>query len=272
MKYFPVKQNFIYPEINEIELHLGGAGQGDIIRPNGDWRDYVPRGEEQRRHGVESSACFVEAQQHTIATLQEEKYGIKDSNFSARYTLIHSDASPNGGSPLKAAVAIKEYGLIPDSMLPFSDDIKSWEEFNSFKGGNENLCDVAGSLWRKRWKTYPDVVVTKNMTIETKYARMREALKSSPVAVSVFGWLQDNQGEYIKPKDENDNHLVELLYIDEQNCPYILDTYYPYLKRLGKFYDFDFGMKWTIEQLSVTGKLGFWEQILNLIKGLWKNS
>jgi hypothetical protein len=128
-----IKGNFIYPNITENDYRFGVVAT-PVIREDGDWRDYLPPEELQRRNGIESSACFVEAQQHIIAIILEEEYGIKDRNFSARFNLMFSNPSPFGGSPIAAAQSFRHDGLIPDSMLPFSENITSWEEFNSWEG------------------------------------------------------------------------------------------------------------------------------------------
>jgi len=69
--YTPVKTNFIYPEILP-EHYRFGSGQilGTPLREDGDWRDYLPPEEAQNIRGIESSACYIEAQQHAIATIE----------------------------------------------------------------------------------------------------------------------------------------------------------------------------------------------------------
>ena len=259
--------NFIYPEIKKENFIFGSVQvAGNIIRPDGDWRPYLPPQELQRRNGIESSACFIEAQQHTLATILEEEFGISDENYSARFNLNFSQASPQGGDPLKGAQTFRDYGLIPDAMLPFSDDIKSWEEFNSFKDGYRELCINAGKNWRKHWNPQYDIGFFKEESVEIKYQKLKKIIKHCPPPVSVFGWAQNENGLYIKPESEQDNHLVELVYIDENNCPYIWDTYAPFLKKLAPYYNFDFGMRWTINRTDESTKKNW---LTDIIYNLW---
>src|SRR3990167_2883335 len=101
MKKNLIKGNFKYPKLRDTDF-LFGSGQllGTPLRSDADWRTYLPPPEEQRRHGIESSACFIEAQQHTLATILEEQFGILDQNFSARFNIQFANATPEGGSPI----------------------------------------------------------------------------------------------------------------------------------------------------------------------------
>lgn len=257
-------KNFVYPKIKS-EDYIFGSGQvlGTVLREDGDWRLYLPPEEHQRRNGVESSSCFIEAQQHTIATILEGHFAIQDQNFSARFNLIFSDATPSGGDPLKGAQTFRDYGLIPDTLLPFSDDIKYWDEFNSFKGGNEKLCKEQGKTWRRYWDPRYDIVIKREMDLETKYLRLKEALKYSPIPVSVYG-VQSGDSYVKKPKGVNDTHMVELVYIDANDVPYVFDTYPPFLKKLPAKYNFDFGMRWSLIKMPAVQE-SIIKKLINLL-------
>lgn len=257
-----VATNFQYPEIKDTDYLFGSAQVvGEVLRPDGDWRPYLPPEELQRRNGVESSACFIEAQQHSLATIQEEQFGIKDQNYSARFNLNFASASPSGGDPLKGAQTFRDYGLIPDSLLPFSSDIESWEEFNSFKGGDKSLCLKTGKEWRGNWEPKYDIAIRREESVQTKYKKLKEVLKYCPPLVSVFGWAEKD-GVYVKPPNVTDNHAVELAYIDDNSCPYIWDTYAPFLKKLEPFYNFDFGLRWTLGRKEVKKKSWCFPQLI----------
>ena len=86
IKYIKIPPSFVYPKISESDRTFGASLSGEILRPDGDWRTFLPPVEEQNIRGIESSACYIEGQQHTIATLIEEQFGIIDENYSARLT------------------------------------------------------------------------------------------------------------------------------------------------------------------------------------------
>lgn len=264
--YTPVPRNFVYPDITETDYRFGsGQVSGISLRPNGDWRDYLPLGEEQRRNGVESSACFIEASQHANATLIEEQYDIKDLNFSARFNMIFTNATPFGGSPIEGAQSIRKNGMIPESMLPFSDEIHSWSEFNSFKGGSERACIAAGKQFLKRWQLNWDIVFTRDEKPEIKIKKLREALKFSPIPLSVPAWFE-RDGVYFRPEGEQDNHLVEAVYVDDKYI-YIFDTYSPFLKKVDININPEFAMRWSVSKIPQ--KEPIFQQIINLIKALF---
>lgn len=250
MKHTPVKTSFVYPTIKPEDYRLGSFDVGEILRPDSDWRQVLSPDELQNRHGVESSACYIQAQQHCIATLMVEKFEIHDQNFAERFNALLSDGTESGGDSLKGAQSIRHYGLIKDSSMPFSDDIQSFEEFHSWKSADENACRAEGQEWLKNWKPTWKIVFEREDDLSAKYIKLKQALKKSPVPVSVTAWYQDDNGVYIKPKGETDNHLVYCVYVDSNNVPYISDTYSPFIKKLEANYDFDFAMSWSIDKLN----------------------
>src|SRR3990167_8083636 len=173
MKIERLATNFQYPVIKETDYRFGSAQVvGEIIRPDSDWRPYLPPEELQRRNGIESSSCYIEASQHSLATILEEQFNLKDQNYSARFNFIFANGTPSGGDPLRGAQTFRDYGLIPDSMFSFSD-IQSWEEFNSWKGGSEALCKEKGKKWREQWNPRYDISIRKEENIETKYRKLK---------------------------------------------------------------------------------------------------
>lgn len=269
MRHIPYPTNFIYPEITpgHEEYTFGSDNAGEIIRPDGDFRDYVPQGEEQNRHDVESSACYIESPQHGVATIQEEEFNLPDQNYSARFNALLSNGTENGGDPLKGADSIRNDGLIPEGMMPFDESITSWEDFHSWKGVNERACWAAGELFKKRWKLNNWIVFKKEEPIEIKYAKLREALKRSPVPMSVYAWVEID-GVYVKPEGTRDTHLTLCVYLDEKNRPYFFDSYSPFLKIGEPFYNSEFAMRWTVKKVVETSPSNLWGNVLNFIKAI----
>lgn len=266
MNHYPIKSNFRYPDLKPQDFRFGGNIK--IIRENGDWRDYIPNPEDQLKYGIESSACFIEAQQHTIASIQEEEFGIPDQNYSSRFNMTFTDADEYGGSPISAAQSFRHDGIIPDSMLPFSEEITSWQDFNSFKGGNKNACIAAGKQFLKRWNLYWYIVFERFESKEAKLTKLRLALKESPVPMSVPGWYE-RDGIYFRPDGVRDNHLVECVHVDQEGYMYVFDTYEPYLKKLDKDINPEFAMKWTINKIKTeTVELGVLAKLFALLKSL----
>jgi 5-methylcytosine-specific restriction enzyme A len=265
--------NFIYPDIKPHHRKFGADNAGEVIRENGDWRDYLPPEEEQNKNGVESSACYIEAQQHTIATILEEEFGLPDQNFSSRFNVLLSGGTEYGGDPLAGADSIVNDGLIAESFMPFSDDISSWSEFASWKGATERVCRAAGQLFKKRWNMKPFIVFEINEPFYIKYDKLKSALKRSPVPMSVYpdeNWLsKDPTIIHTKPDGARDVHLVECVYVDEFNRPHIRDTYPPFNKILAPYYNSDFAMRWSVKKLAEAVAMSFCGMIKDLIKRIF---
>lgn len=254
-------KNFIYPDIKDSDRSY--AGVSEIVREDGNWLDYLPPIEDQNIRGIESSACYIEAQQHTIATLLEEKFDIKDSNFSARFNALLSNGTEEGGDPIKGAKSIKFDGLIPQTLMDFGDDIQSWDDFHSWKGVNQNDCISKGKDFAGQWDMSFKIVVEKDMPLQTKYTLLRQALKISPCPISVYAWVKNGE-KYIKPDGVRDNHLVEAVMVDENNRITIRDTYAPYQKTLAPNFDFEFAMSYTLQKKTQQNLLSKIKQCLTI--------
>lgn len=259
--------NFIYPEIKESDRSFGATVDGPILRADGDWRSFLPPEEDQNVRGIESSACYTEATQHSIATLQEEAFNLPDQNYSARFNALLSNGTPTGGDPVAAAKSIKFDGMILESMMTFASDIQSWQDFHSWKGVNMRECIDNGKEWVDQWDFNFKILVEKDYPLEIKYLQLQEGLKRAPCPISVVGWFK-RDGEYYKPQGMRDNHLVEALHVDGQNRITIRDTYFPYTKVLAPNFDFEFSLMPTLAKKNLEQELNIIERLLALI-GQW---
>lgn len=267
MKHIRVPRSFVYPsEALLMPAYKFGSNQvvGKILKNDRDWRNCRPPGEEQNVRGIESSACYIEAQQHVIATLQEAQYNLLDKNYDSRFNVILSNGTENGGDPIAGAQSIRHDGLV-EGLLPFSEEILSWQDFASFKGADKDFCIKKGQDWLKEWTPKYDIVFTRSDSLQEKYRKLKEALQYSPVAMSVNAWYEQN-GLYVKPKGSRDTHLVQCDFLDENNCPYFWDTYSPFSKKGEPFYNSDFAMRWSLSRTLSTTKKKWFYKIYDIIK------
>lgn len=254
MKNNHIIKSFTYPVIKDsdknFEKKFGDNGiSGSIINETGDWTKYLAPNELQSQNGVESSACFVEANQKTIGILKEYQYGIKDENYSARFNALLSDGTEVGGDPLKGAYSIKKDGLIPQSMMDWKD-IETWGDYHSWKGTDKDKCISKGQQEAREWDKKYYILFEKDDPIEVKYNNIRQALKRSPVPISVYAWLEKD-GAYYKPNGADDTHLTTAIVVDiKDNCLIVQDTYEPFIKKLAPNTNPDFGMYWIIRNKS----------------------
>ena len=266
-----IRQNFIYPTLNE-KNHQYGASilLAPILRPDADWRTFTPPYEAQQRKGLEPSSCFIEAQQHTIASIHEQKLLEVDNNWSARFNALLAGGTPTGGDPVVGGDSIRHDGLIAEDLMNY-DGLTSWDDFHSWKGVNESRCRSAGQADLYLYDRHFGVIINRGMSLKTKYQVLREGLKRSPVPMSVYG-LSDGRGSYVeKPEGVSDTHMVEALYVSPENKITILDTYEPFIKELPANYEMDFGVVWTVEKKSPQNKnwlLDLYSRLLQACKEL----
>lgn len=248
IKHTKIKRNFKYPKLKKENYRFGsGVLVGTVLREDGDWRPYLSPEEDQNKWGTESSACYVEAQQHAIATIEEEELGEVDNNYSSRFNALLSNGTPQGGDPIAGADSIRHFGMVKESSMPFDELIQSWADFHSWLGVDKEKTLKEGLIYLTSKDLNFDVVVERNQPVKTKYIKLRQALKYSPLPTSVYAWVE-RDGVYIKPKGTRDNHLTLLVYIDEKNRPYFWDTYSPYLKIGEPWYNCDFSMRWSVKK------------------------
>lgn len=253
LKETKIPKNFSYPLITEQHYRFGsGQVQGVVLRSDGDWRGYTPAPEDQNIRGIESSACYVEGSQHAIATLEEEMLGEKDANYSARFNALLSDGSQDGGDPLKGADSIRHDGLVAQNIMPFDEEIQSWQDFHSWKGVDELGARALGKDYLQLKGLANDIVFERYDSLVAKYDKLRTALKYSPCPISVTAWFQGADGLYHKPQGMNDNHLVLATYVDDQNRIYVWDTYAEYSKVLAPWFNSDFAMRWSVTKQVLT--------------------
>lgn len=263
-----LRQNFKYPELNDRHPVYGASLlMGDVVRADGDWREYTPTGEAQAHNGLDPSDCYIEAQQHIVATLEEELFNEKNNNYSARFNALLSNGAPDGGDPVAGADSIRDDGLVNEADMPFDNTIQTWDEFHSWYGVDEQTVRGKGQNYRQGKRLNFGVIVQKQFPLGDKYTILKRALQRSPVGVSVWGQV-DGNGQYLpKPDGVSDTHFVELTYIDANNVPYIRDSYAPFDKQLPANYNFDFGIAWAIKKITAED-LSVVQKVFN---ALWSN-
>lgn len=262
-----IRKNFIYPLLNDNhDVYGASLLQAPILKEDGDWRDAFAEDELQIRNDVEQSSCYIQAQQHAIEAIEFIKFGEKNK-YDARFNALLSGGTETGGDPVAGADSIRHDGMIPEGMMGY--DYSTWSEYHSFKGADETHCRGVGNADIHLYSRNFGVVITRSMPLETKYIVLREALKRSPVPISLYG-VPDGQGSYIpKSKGVSDTHLVSglVLNVSANNEITIRDTYTPFIKKLPPNYDMDFGVMWTVEKkLSTAQKKSIWESLVQFFK------
>lgn len=230
--------------IPKIETHeegvnhvLGAAGLTEpIINESGDWTSWLPDREPQSKNGIETQACTVYG---TLTALEELIYkitGVK-VNYSDRYVANVAKnrgiLNPYGGAdPHRIAELIRTItGNLAEGRCPWTDDVKSTDDYYNIVGQELANLMSEGYQWYKEWTLHHKWVFTGG-TPQEKRDKLNDARKRGTVCVSVAAWYEKD-GLYYKPEGTTDNHWV-----NNFKDARILDSYDMYEKDLDPLYDF----------------------------------
>lgn len=265
----------VFEETAEEDYVVGGlkSAPQEVLVENGDWRPYLPAGEEQRKGEIETNACVSFALLNALEILVKRKFNA-EINKSERYTAIVSDTTSAGNSPKKVAQSFRDYGVIDDYFLPFNAGI-SYDVFFSPKPMTKQYLDI-GEEWKSKWNfRYEYIFNQVGGRINDKQKLLMENLKHSPVPISVLAWIYDEQKKlYTKPAGTPDNHEVVLVAYEEGKKWFIFDSYPEsegdFIKELDWDYDFTTAQKIWLEKQTTPEQIGVFMKILQFLANILK--
>jgi len=265
-----IGHGFIPPlEIKPEEYIFGQQKLPDkILQDRGDWRDFLPA-EEQQRKSFDTYGCTIYNTISPIEILERRLFG-EDSEYAERPVYIGTGTRPPGNNPHIIAEWIRNNGLVPDEMLSFSDDLQNLDEYASPDPLSMDIIQEG-----KRWldiKTFGHEWAFLSDDPKTKNDILKEVLRRSPLAVSVVGWREINN-IYYKDRGEPDNHWAVLI-VYEDRYPIIFDSYYPFIKKLDRNYDFGYAKRYSVDKKQIlTGNENIIEnhKVVSWWKRLWRN-
>jgi len=185
----------------------------ELLQKNSDWTDYLPVKERQNK-GFETYACISFGTLSIAEALIKRKYGIEE-NFSDRFLAVASETKRGGNSPKKVYKALKDKGVVSEE-----DYLFNAETFKDFYAPIPNKIKKLAKEFTDKYEFRYEIVPDNNKAIQ-------EALKCSPLGISVSAWYRRGDG-YYKPKNARDNHFTVLYKLDDKKR--IFDTYEPFLK------------------------------------------
>ncbi len=238
----------VEPVVIGKDYILGGLGSlpKDAINESKDWRDYLPVKELQNRN-LETFACVAFTTLNCVETLAKFLYG-QDLNWSDRYLAKVSDTQTRGGnSPQNVAEYLRKVGCIPEGMWPYES--KSFDEYYSTIPAK--LHETA-RIFNKEYEFKHEYVPTSPVSLV-------EALKLSPLGVSVPAWYKNDKGLFYRPEGMNDNHYTTLVNYKKDEYWEIWDTYDSVFKKLAWDIGFKTAKRYYIKEREQT-KLSWWER------------
>lgn len=239
------------------EHYIFGAAQiqAPVLQPGGQWDAYLPPDEFQDLNGIEPYACASFGTLNCIETLRRRLF-LADDAYSDRYTAKVSGTDVlKGNSPHTVAEYIRKVGTVLEATWPFDQTIDTFAKF--YAKLPTSLATVA-SLFNTEHLFQHDWV-------PTAPASLKEALKYSPLGISVYAWMLAPTGSlFVKPPGTTDNHFVMLYgYVDGQYWK-IFDSYNNSHKRLAWNFGFEMAKRYHIERIT-TVSVPLWRSIWNVI-------
>lgn len=261
-----IDHGFLPDEIKPEDYIFGGLQIPlEILQDSGQWDEFLPEKELQNRNGLETMNCVTYGTLNIIETLLKRLFG-QEINNSERYIGVMAGTSKGGNTPQRVIETIrKEAGLIDETLLPFDDTIKTWEEYYSPNPMNPDYISK-GKEWLERYLIKHEWVFKPGD--QNKQKKLKEALRFSPLGVSVYAWEKDGE-YYAKEEGDQDNHWVMLFGYSDGKFWKVFDHYDNVIKKLTWDYDFGFAKRYYLSG-QIKKKESLWEKIKKLIKKLWQ--
>ena len=238
----------VIPEIQIDNWILGGiSATKKVLNPSRDWRPFLPWGELQSRT-IETSSCSEFGTLNGIETLEKRLFGVS-SDYSERLVSIGAQNTPQGNSPHIVAEWIRHNGLVNETILPFTGEITSWEEYMTPNPLTEELLSEA-KKWLEIKVFNHEWVFNPQESVKAKQEKLWESLRYSPIGISVSAWRKEND-LYVKEKGEQDNHWCLLVGAKKNSHWIVFDSYMDddFIKELEWDYDFNIAKSFFITKV-----------------------
>ncbi len=251
-------------DLQEFTAYILGKSVVPYIYYNesGNWEEYLPKFEKQRTDdNSETSACTVFASINQIETFIRMVYGY-EPNYSERFIYNLVPVNPaHGADPQATHETIRANGLIDEQDLPMTHMLSDYTDKSDITGS----LRAKGQLWLKKHDYKHEWLWSTGQRPENYIEVLRDALKTSPIAVSVSAW--NKVGDvYVSNQGSVNNHYCLLYAIDDEGYPLIYDTYEYNKKKLSKDHNIRRAKRiWIGEQTksSMRRHISLLELILN---------
>lgn len=254
-------------QIDEEEKYIFGAKMLPrfILCEDGDWTKYLPEYEPQFNKNFDTYGCTVYGTINAVEMLINRILEKKD-NYSERFHYNLIPIRPPGGDPHDVAESIRKNGMIGQEIFNMTD---TFDEFIQPVPVPYDLIDE-GKRWIANIEFGHEWLWKNNPSQEKRIAILKEALKYSPVGVSVTAWYPTLQDTY-EDRGEDNNHWCVLVKIHEEDgrfFPVIFDSYDHELKTLSPEHHIEIAKRYHIEKKPDGKKResSFWERLISFFR------
>ena len=217
--------------IRDVNEYVLGQSQVPFVPFNeeGNWEKDLPGYENQTtRQKEETSGCTVHASQNQLETMHSFLFK-QQPNYSERFTYNLVPIDPGrGADPQRTHETIRKFGLVEERYLPMTDTIEEYLDKSDITGS----LLAKGQYWLTQFDYRHEWVWSPTKRPDNYIDLLKDALKTSPLCVSVTAWREEN-GVYVSDNGGN-NHYCLLYKFDDEGYPWVFDTYDHSRKKLAK--------------------------------------
>jgi hypothetical protein len=227
-----MKKNFgfVRPKVLPEHYTFGAFSLNRVIlQPDGQWDAFLPTYEPQFNSRYDSFGCTVWGWQNWIEIMVKKLLNRED-NYSERFTYILANIAPPGADPHYVAEIIRANGLIDDSELPMTPE---YADFVKPKPMTPKYMTSARK-WLDRFDFKHEWLISNATHRKNRVALIKDALKYSPVCVSLTAWYKDGE-IYVDRGQPNTHWTVVYGWNDEKKAWKVFDSY----DQSTKLYSFD---------------------------------
>lgn len=240
-----IGQDFVFGSSHSI---LTNFKSDIVLQSDGDWRYLAPEGEIQHHTEMrfDTQGCVSHGTLNALELLQRRVHG-QTINYSDRFVVKGSGTDPSrGNSPQKVADFIRHNWSVFEPEWP-REGVQTLQEYYA------DLPQGLVALAKKRLGSFKFGYEFVN----PGSGNLKEALKYSPICMSVGLSGVDKDGFWYRNEGVPDGHWLTLLHIDEDGVYTILDSYKPYIKRLRNDFESKFAYRYylDIEQMTLMTRL-----------------
>lgn len=203
----------------EGDYHFGAYTKlSGLPLTDGQWDKFLPSPDDQSKGNLETYACTCYGTCNVLEILSRQQGFNLD--FSQRYLAINGGLTVDsqGGDPNTVAEAARHLGLIDEPLLPFDDSVTTLQQFYSPTPMTSVLLSK-GKEFTTKYKIEHD-------TVTPLPAFLMEALKYSPLGVSVLAWVpKEGTDMYYFPQGQGYNHWCCLYGFVEGQYWLVWDSY-----------------------------------------------
>jgi len=245
-----------------------------LLQEDGQWHKYLPVYEPQYNANFDTSACTIFGTVNAVEILEKRVFGTSP-NYSERFHYNLIPIRPPGGDPHDAAESIRNRGMIEQDALPMTP---TFGEYILPEPTPKNLLDL-GKKWLETHDFGHEYLWRIEPSIAKRNAILKEALRYSPIGVSVTAWNLADDGTYEDRGDSN-NHWCVLIGYEEKNdkfYPIIFDSYDHEVKKLSSDHHIKVAKRYHLNKIDLGNQvynepkpIGIWAFIRDLIRKIFR--